>query len=122
MIRKTCLRAAVLAVAALMASAALAGDGGPTHVMKGNVLKYSQPIGHLTPIGTDMHSWGEDIPSDVDWHKVMESPTLPPNWAIAADSRDPFSTPVRTVRWWGSYTGPTFQQIPGAAPVTIFCP
>jgi hypothetical protein len=50
-----------------------------------------------------MDNWGEDIPSDVDWNKIMQSPTIEPNWVIADDFRDPFTTPVRTVRWWGSY-------------------
>ncbi len=113
---------AALALAALVSSATTAVHGQVPHVMKGSVLKYSQPIGHLTPQGDDMHSWGEDIPSDVDWHKIMESPTIPPNWTIADDFKDPFSTPVLTVRWWGSYVGPTFQQVAGAEPVPIFGP
>lgn len=111
---------AALAVAALAANSA-AAQGTTQHVMKGSLLKYSQPIGHLTPQGSDMHTWGEDIPSDVDWKKIMESPTIPPNWVIADDFRDPFSTPVLTVRWWGSYVGPTFS--PGTpGPVPIFGP
>ena len=122
MISKNRLLFAALALAAFVSTATTAVHGQVQHVMKGTILKYSQPIGHLTPLGTDMHTWGEDIPSDVDWKKVMESPTLSPNWAIADDFRDQFSTPVRTVRWWGSYTGPTFQQVPGTAPVPIFGP
>ena len=112
--RRTFRLCAAVVVAALTATFA-AAQVTPPHVMKGTVLKYSQPIGHLTPLGNDMHSWGEDIPSDVDWNNVMQSPTIPPNWVIADDFRDPFNTPVMTVRWWGSYTGPTFQQIPGGA-------
>jgi hypothetical protein len=111
---------AALLMVALAANSA-AAQGTPQHVMKGNVLKYSQPIGHLTPLAPDMHSWGEDIPSDVDWHSIMQSPTIPPNWIIADDFRDPFNTPVLTVRWWGSYVGPTFG--PGTpGPVPIFGP
>lgn len=110
---------AALAVATLVAPSTWAQ--GTNHVMKGSVLKYSQPIGHLTPLANDMHSWGEDIPSDVDWHKIMQSPTIPPNWIIADDFRDPFNTPVLTVRWWGSYVGPTFGPGP-TGPVPIFGP
>jgi hypothetical protein len=123
MIRTLRWPAGVLAVAVLLAPTAWAGDIGIDHVMKGNVLKYSQPIGHLTPLGTDMHTWGEDIPSDVDWHRIMEPSTqpLPPNWIIADDFRDPFDTPVLTVRWWGSYVGPTFGPGP-EGPMPIFGP
>lgn len=107
---------AAIAIATL--GAQVAWGQGTNHVMKGSVLKYSQKIGHLTPLAPDMHSWGEDIPSDVDWHKIMQSPTIPPNWVIADDFRDPYSTPVLTVRWWGSYVGPTFQQVAGGlAPI-----
>jgi hypothetical protein len=111
MFQKTWWLATAIAIAAL--GAQLTWAQGTNHVMKGNVLKYSQKIGHLTPLGNDMHSWGEDIPSDVDWMKIMQSPTVPPNWVIADDFRDPYSTPVMTVRWWGSYVGPTFQQVAG---------
>jgi hypothetical protein len=122
--RQTLRTFATLVVAALTASfAAAQPDPGPNqHVMKGKILKYSQPIGHLTDLGTDMHSWGEDIPSDVDWHSIMQSPTIPPNWVIADDFQDPFNTPVATVRWWGSYVGPTFNNLPGAPPMPIFGP
>jgi len=55
---------------------------------------------------------GENIASDVDWNRVsLASPTFPPpqpDWIIADDFRDPFNTPVLTIRWWGSYIGPTF--------------
>jgi len=119
MMRRTWWLATALAVVAL--GTQMAWAQGTSHVMKGSVLKYSQKIGHLTPLGSDMHSWGEDIPSDVDWHKIMESPTIPPNWVIADDFRDEFNTPVLTVRWWGSYVGPTFG--PGATgPMPIFGP
>jgi hypothetical protein len=84
---------------------------------KGTVIKYSQPIRHeIDPLWpSDMLNWGEDIPSDVDWNRIMTTvlPPLEPNWIIADDFRDEFKTPVRTVRWWGSYVGPTFQQVPG---------
>jgi hypothetical protein len=86
----------------MLASQAIAGTG--------TVIKYDQPIGHLGPNGTNMMTWGEDIPSDVDWNKIMTSPTVEPNWVIADDFRDPFDLPVITVKWWGSYVGPTFRD------------
>ena len=72
---------------------------------KGNIIKYDQPIRHVIDPAwpNDMQNWGENIWSDFDWNKVMQSPTIEPNWIIADDFRDPFATPVRTVKWWGSY-------------------
>lgn len=104
---------AALGIVATMATSALAH--------RGTDLKYSQPIGHLVDLSwpTNMMVWGEDIPSDVDWNKIMESPTLEPNWVIADDFRDPVDLPVLTVRWWGSYLGPVFQQSATGAPITI---
>lgn len=95
----------------------------------GFIPKYSQPITHLidpnwdTPEG--MRLWGENIPSDVDWVTLMEQPTIdpiPPNWVIADDFEDPFDSPVITVRWWGSYVGPTYipDPEPTAPPLDVF--
>jgi hypothetical protein len=91
-----------LAVVGLLAPCGLANTG--------TVIKYSQPITHLIDPNwpTNMDRWGEDIPSDVDWNSVMLSSTIPPNWVVADDFEDPFKLPVITVRWWGSYVGPTF--------------
>ena len=111
-----------LAIAVLAEQAARAQNPGPVpHVMKGTVPKYQQPLGHLFE-PNNMMVWGEDIPSDVDWHSVMMSPTIPPNWVIADDFRDRSPNPVLSVRWWGSYTGPTFDNRPGIPPVPIFGP
>jgi len=91
---------------------------------KGTVVKYSQPIRHVIDPGwpNDMMNWGEDIPSDVDWNKIMQSPTLDPNWVIADDFRDEFERPVITVKWWGSYLGPVFQQPVVGGPVITLPP
>lgn len=120
------LLAAIVAIAVAGGSAS-AGDLTPNppnpHVMKGTVLKYSQPIQHvIDPDPMFMDRWGENIWSDFDWKKVMEpqSPTqpIPPNWIIADDFRDPFDTPVLTVRWWGSYDNETFHQDPASGEIT----
>jgi hypothetical protein len=117
---------AAVALAALLASSISAQV--PPHFMKGNVLKFSQPIQHVVDPSMDfMHFWGEDIPSDFDWDKVMVPPQpdmepLPPNWIIADDFRDPFDTPVLTVRWWGSYVGPTYTGPPTAPQPVPFGP
>ena len=116
---------AVAVVTALFVPCCWAQDGLPFRP-KGTVVKYSQPIRHeIDPLWpTDMLNWGEDIPSDVDWNKIMTAvaPPLEPNWVIADDFSDTFKTPVRTVKWWGSYVGPTFQQVPTGPPVPIFGP
>lgn len=83
----------------------------------GTKIKYSQPIGHL--IDPSVDQWhGENIPSDVDWHHAMQSPTAPPNWIIADDFEDDFDLPVLTVRWWGSYfeNGNVVQHSPTGGP------
>jgi hypothetical protein len=105
---------AALAVVAMLVPCCLAQEPPPFQP-KGNIIKYNQPIRHVIDSSwpADMSHWGEDIPSDVDWNKIMQSPTIEPNWVIADDFRDEFRTPVRTVKWWGSYVGPVFQQTPG---------
>jgi hypothetical protein len=93
----------LLATVVLVAFLAPEGSAQtPNFVPKGNFIKYNQPIRHVIDPGwpTDMMNWGEDIPSDVDWNKIMESPTLNPNWVIADDFRDQYNLPVRTVKWW----------------------
>ena len=92
----------VLAVVALLADLCY---GQTPFQPKGTIIKYDQPIRHvIDPLWpSDMLNWGENIWSDFDWNKVMQSPTIEPNWIIADDFRDPFETPVRTVKWWGSY-------------------
>ncbi len=113
-----------LSITALTAFAFVIMWGAPAQADQGTVLKYSQLPGYLIdPL--DMLISGENIPSDVDWNALnAASPTQPPpqpNWIIADDFRDPFNTPVLTVRWWGSYVGPTFQQVGGAV-TPIFGP
>jgi hypothetical protein len=55
---------------------------------KGTVIKYDQPIRHVIDDRwpTDMANWGEDIPSDVDWNKIMQSPTIEPTRQLASVS------------------------------------
>ncbi len=77
-------------------------DPNPGHHHTGTVVKYNSPISHLVN-PTDMSLWGENIPSDFDWNKSMQSPTLEPNWIVADDFWDPDPRPVLTVKWWGSY-------------------
>ncbi len=89
----------------------------PAFGHRGTVTKYLQRPGYLVD-PDNMQLSGENIPSDIDWHKVMQSPTIEPNWIIADDFKDDFSTPVLTVRWWGSYR-PGFEPDPrpGIPPV-----
>jgi hypothetical protein len=102
-----------LLAATLLVALAPNGWGQATGFFpKGTLVKYSQPIRHVIDPGwpDDMMNWGEDIASDVDWNKIMQSATIEPNWIIADDFQDQFNLPVRTVKWWGSYLGPVFQQ------------
>jgi hypothetical protein len=109
-------RTVLRGLAAIVAVALIAPNAPGQRIFqpKGNIIKYEQPLGHFVE-PPNMMLWGEDIWSDVDWNKIMQSPTLMPNWVIADDFRDEFSTPVRTVKWWGSYfPQPTvFQQTAG---------
>ncbi len=108
---------AVLASTIAFVSFAQAGTG--------TVVKYSQLPGYLLdPVNPSGH--GENIPSDIDWN-IANSPDIlqqlqGPNWIAADDFQDPFDTPVLTVRWWGSYFGPTFQSDPTGTNVPIFGP
>jgi len=110
-----------LSITALIAFAFVLVCGASAQAGVGTVSKYSQRPGYLVdPL--DMLISGENIPSDVDWNALNNAiPTAPPpdpNWIIADDFRDPFNTPVLTVRWWGSYVGLTFQQDPLTGAVT----
>ncbi len=99
---------------------------GTTFQPKGTFVKFDQPIRHVIDSDwpNDMMNWGEDIPSDFDWNKVMMPSTAPlePNWIIADDFQDIYSLPVRTVKWWGSYVGPTFQQPAAGGPIITLPP
>ena len=104
---------------ALAAFALVTVVTAPAWATPGTILKYSQRLGHLIPNAPTDGTWhGENIASDVDWNLVMQpqsptAPPLPPNWIIAEDFVDPFDTGVYTVRWWGSYIGPTFGDVDG---------
>ncbi len=86
-----------------MASAAMLAVAGQADADQGTVLKWLQAPENQT---------GENVPSDVDWRRLEQNPTVPtePNWVVADDFRSD-GRPILTVRWWGSYfpvtaTGP----------------
>ncbi len=118
--RRTQTLTAGMAFVVLLATCGWAQEPQPFRP-KGTIIKYNQPIRHVIDDQwpTDMARWGEDIPSDVDWNKIMQSPTIEPNWVIADDFRDRSKNPVRTVKWWGSYLGPVFQQTAAGGLITL---